>query len=348
MALSSFAVFACIAGILAFKVQDSPDSVLVINLTNYYNSQYYGNFSLGSPPQNFTVVFATSSSGSWISSTDCTSPFCLLHENFNYTASSSVVLYPTENYDDLIFDRDIVGYLATDNARIGCSPLLKGFTFLLSDVVENYPVNSALYDGVIGLAASENYDGNFPTFIEFLYLQGLISQRTFSIYYSVSGNFQSMLIIGGYDSTLYSGNITSISNEGKGSVWQLNVTSITVAGFNVPMSTNTAVIDSSQTGLVFPSSMQAFLQKYTAVNNNCSNKLILPALVFTINGTAFTIGHDDYVIQVESEGSKSCSTTIYSNIGVDSSTIVLGDSFLKAYYSYYDLEAGLMSFAKAN
>ncbi|XP_013911572.1 PREDICTED: cathepsin E-like [Thamnophis sirtalis] len=58
-------------------------------LHNYMNAQYYGEVSIGTPPQKFSVILDTGSADFWIPSIYCMSDACLKHNKFESFLSHS-------------------------------------------------------------------------------------------------------------------------------------------------------------------------------------------------------------------------------------------------------------------
>ena len=58
-------------------------------ITNFLDAQYYGEISIGTPPQNFQVIFDTGSTNLWIPSNRCWSEPCWTHNTYKSEKSST-------------------------------------------------------------------------------------------------------------------------------------------------------------------------------------------------------------------------------------------------------------------
>ncbi|XP_006144715.1 napsin-A-like isoform X2 [Tupaia chinensis] len=157
---------------------DKPGSV---PLSNFMDVQYFGEIGLGTPPQNFSVVFDTGSSNLWVPSKRCHffSVPCWFHHRFDSNASSSFHPNGTKFAIDYGSGR-LVGILSEDKLTIG--GLGAAVTFGEALWQPSLVFTFAHFDGILGLG--------FPTLavegvqppLDSLVAQGLLQKPVFSFY----------------------------------------------------------------------------------------------------------------------------------------------------------------------
>lgn len=63
-----------------------------VTISEFEDAQFYGPITLGTPPQNFNVIFDTGSSNLWVPNTNCSVLSCGLHARFDSSKSSTFVV----------------------------------------------------------------------------------------------------------------------------------------------------------------------------------------------------------------------------------------------------------------
>ncbi|KAH0618892.1 hypothetical protein JD844_018416 [Phrynosoma platyrhinos] len=272
-------------------------------LLNYFDVEYFGEIYIGTPPQNFTVLFDTGSSNLWVPSVYCASKAC--------------------------------GITVT-NQQFAESVSEPGNTFL-----------DAEFDGILGLAyPSLAVDGVTPVFDNMM-AQNLVELPLFSVYLnrnpdsSVGGE----LIFGGYDPSLFSGNLNWIPVTKKG-YWQILLDNIQVGGTIAFCAEGCqAIVDTGTSLITGPSEDIKQMQNLIGAQPvdgeyavECNNLNVMPSVTFTLNGIPFSLNPEAYTIMENNDGMQQCTSGFQ---GLDMHTAggplwILGDVFIGQYYSVFD------------
>ncbi|XP_012518183.1 PREDICTED: pepsin A [Propithecus coquereli] len=309
-------------------------------LENYLDTEYFGTIGIGTPTQDFTVVFDTGSSNLWVPSIYCSSAACTDHNRFNpedsstyeATSQSISITYGTGSMTGILgYDTVHVGGISDTNQIFGLSESEPG-SFLYY----------APFDGILGLAyPSISASGATPVF-DNIWDQGLVSEDLFSVFLSSDDKSGSVVIFGGIDSSYYTGELhwVPVSYEG---YWQITVDSITMDGETIACSEGCqAIVDTGTSLLTGPTSAIANIQSYIGASEDsdglmavsCSSVDSLPKIIFTINGVQYPLPASAYIL--EEDG---ICTSGFEGMDVSTSTgelWILGDVFIRQYYTVFD------------
>ncbi|KAF9282792.1 hypothetical protein BGZ68_005750 [Mortierella alpina] len=178
---------------------------------------HYGEISIGTPPQNFRVLFDTGSSAFvWVPDSDCRSNACQNHHKFDKSISTSYEdtddTWKTEHADSSALS----GVLGSDFVVVDGVKVRQ--TFGLALKVSDQYVNLS-FDGVFGLGAAAEVPGsNIATFMKTVIDERVIFDPVFSIYfpsYRRGADAKGEIVIGGIDTTRYIDDLTYVNTVNK-------------------------------------------------------------------------------------------------------------------------------------
>ncbi|KAF6738466.1 Cathepsin E-A [Oryzias melastigma] len=324
---------------------------------NFMDAQYYGEISLGTPEQNFSVIFDTGSSDLWVPSSYCVSQACAFHRRFKAFKSSSF------HHDGRTFgihygSGHLLGVMGKDTLRIGNLTILNQ-EFGESVYEPGSTFVTAKFDGVLGLAYPSLAEiiGN-PVFDNML-AQKILDEPVFSFYLSSTGKGvpEGELLLGGTDESLYIGPINWVPVSIKG-YWQIRMDSVSVQGVSSLCRRGCEAIVDTGTSLIAgpPREVLKLHQLIGATPTNfgdfvvdCARLSSLPHVTFVLGGVEYTLTSEHY-IRKETFGSRDLCFTGFMAAEIfsaEGALWILGDVFLTQYYTIFDKGQDRVGFARA-
>uniref|UniRef100_A0A8D2CR84 Gastricsin n=1 Tax=Sciurus vulgaris TaxID=55149 RepID=A0A8D2CR84_SCIVU len=340
----------------AQKYRFSDFSVLYEPMT-YMDAAYFGEISIGTPPQNFLVLFDTGSSNLWVPSVYCQSLACTTHPRFNPSQSSTFstngqtfsLQYGTGSLTGFFgYDTLTVSSIQVPNQEFGLSEKEPGTNFVY-----------AQFDGIMGLAYPALSMGGATTALQGMLRVEALSSPIFSVYLKGSED-GGAVIFGGVDDNLYTGEVSwaPVTRE---LYWQIGIEDVdseTEASGWCSQGCQ-AMVDTGTSLLVVPKKhLSALLQTIGAQEDEYGQVGVtrmspiqestnLPTFTFVINGVQFPLKPSSYILNQE-DG--------YCSVGLESIDLsleggqpfwILGDVFLRSYYSIFDMANNRVGFATA-
>ncbi|KXG48895.1 Peptidase A1 [Penicillium griseofulvum] len=330
----------------------NPASGHDVLVDNFLNAQYFSEISIGTPPQTFKVVLDTGSSNLWVPSSQCSSIACFLHTKYDSSSSSTYEKNGTE-FEIRYGSGSLSGFVSRDTLQIG-DIKIKGQDFAEATNEPGLAFAFGRFDGILGLGYDTiSVNKMVPPFYHMIN-QKLVDEPVFAFYLGDANKDgdNSEATFGGIDKNHYTGELIKIPLRRK-AYWEVELNSIAL-GDNVAELENTGVILDTGTSLIaLPSTMAELLNKEIGATKGftgqysveCNKRDSLPDLTFTLGGHKFTIGPYDYTLEVQG----SC---ISSFMGMDfpepvGPLAILGDAFLRRWYSVYDVGNNAVGLAKA-
>ncbi|XP_062451261.1 embryonic pepsinogen-like [Rhea pennata] len=272
-------------------------------LLNSLDVEYYGTISIGTPPQEFTVVFDTGSSNLWVPSVCCSSPACQNHQTFNPSNSSTYkstsqslsIQYGTGSMEGVVgSDTVTVASLVDTNQLFSLSATEPGKFFIFIK-----------FDGILGLGYPSLATSEIMPVIHNMMKEGLVEQNLFSIYLSQETT-GSVVTFGGVDESYFTSPINWIPVSYQG-YWQISMDGVIVDGQEVACSGGCpAIVDTGTSFVAGPSSGIGNIQSaigatpgtYGQYDVNCNYIGAMPDVVFVISGVQYPVSASAYTEQL--------------------------------------------------
>ena len=287
----------------------------------------------------------------WVPSSECGSIACYLHTKYDSSASSTFKKNGTK-FEIRYGSGSLSGFVSQDVMTIGD---LKVKDQLFAEATEEPGLAFAFgrFDGILGLGYDTISVNKIPPPFYNMVEEGLLDEPVFAFYLGDTANGEedeSEVIFGGVNKDHYTGKMTNIPLRRK-AYWEVDLDAITFGKDTAELDNTGVILDTGTSLIALPSTLAELLNKQMGAKKGyngqytveCDKRDSLPDMSFTLSGYNFTITPYDYILEVQG----SC---ISSFMGMDfpepvGPLAILGDAFLRKWYSVYDLGKGTVGLA---
>mmetsp|Transcript_48670 Transcript_48670/g.71116 ORF Transcript_48670/g.71116 Transcript_48670/m.71116 type:complete len:556 (+) Transcript_48670:50-1717(+) len=334
-------------------------------LTDYFNNQYVGQIGLGEPAQTLSVVFDTGSSDLWIPGRGCSQ--CGDHATFDKTRSLTYSMIVDSSEEPRPFEVDygsgkVTGYRAMDNLDVGglqCEGVYFGEVTYEDELIRKF-----IMDGIAGLGFRGLAMVTKPTILELVFQQNPTVPEVFSVYLSNNPRDHdkpSHLWFGGYDLSIVSENATwhytpvIRRSYGDFKYWTVKMYGLQVlsnGGLDVKADMCSsgcyAIVDTGTSGIAIPELYYYEVVNYITEGLHCRGITCYNVQVSDFPDLTFYLAPDNE-LPLRAADYVTCSRwgecvfKIQPSYG--GAYWILGDVFMEAYYTLFDVENMRVGFA---
>lgn len=331
-----------------------------IDLVNHASYMYTGKIQVGSAKQSFGVVFDTGSSDTWVYSSRVPPPHVDYIHYFDNSKSKS--------YKDLHKPIQMnygkgycSGTLASDSVYLGGLQATNQTFAEVTKFSEDWLSEALPFDGILGLGDRTLAVSTAPTVLDTLKESGVIDQRIFSFYLQPDPVLRdgSVFILGEVDHRYTPKGIVwtdIIPNKPDYPIeWRIPINKMLIDRIDLDYCDSnqcTGLVDTgtSDVGIPLPifKTILTYIQSKRPDCQDVPNQGIkctsrdlsnLPEFSFVFGDTTLSLSPENYMIT-------SGSQTILSLMSIDSDFFILGDPFIKTYYTVFDMNQSRIGFSK--
>merc|ERR1712159_224173 len=317
-------------------------------INDFQNAQYYGTATVGTPPQSFNVIFDTGSSNLWVPNHKVGLAGLLKHK---YDSSKSSTYQANGTKFQIMYGSGPVsGIWSEDTVTMGNLPIKQqAFAEVENAGGLGLAYGIGKFGGILGLGWDAISVDGVTTPFHNLVNSGELAAPQFAFY--LGNDADGTHVLGGTDSSHYTGDFSYVPLA-KEDYWRVALDDVKMSGAS-QSSTKSAIVDSGTSLLAGPKADVAKIAKIVGATLilgkeytiDCSKVSTAPDLTFPLGGKDYTCAAKDYVIQ-------SGSTCLFAMMGIDvpaphGPLWILGDVFMRKYYTVFDWGNKRLGFATA-
>ncbi|XP_018432308.1 PREDICTED: renin isoform X1 [Nanorana parkeri] len=335
---------------------DSKNKTLPTFLTNYLDTQYFGEISIGTPPQTFKVVFDTGSANLWVPSHHCSPLYsaCVSHERYDSSQSYTYVENGT-GFSIQYESGRVRGFLSKDVVVVASIPVIQ--VFAEATALPAFPFIFAHFDGVLGMGFPSQAIDNIPPVFDQILLQKILEEDVFSVYYSRDAESSpgGQIFFGGSDPSYYSGTFHYFSLKKQG-FWQIQMKGVSAGTeFLLCKEECTVAVDTGAAYITGPASSVSVLMKAIGATQlpegeyvvDCDKISQLPDISFHIGDQEYPLKGSTYVLRQSHFGEEVCYVA-FMGLDIPPPTgpmWIFGATFIGQYYTEFDRRNNRIGFA---
>jgi len=201
-------------------------------------SEYYGRIEIGSPPQEFLVVFDTGSGNLVIPSKQCTDEACISHKQFDVSKSRTATEIAFADSPDKPVDkggdRDVVtitfgtgemsGVFVKDRICVGNICAVSNFVTATEESEE--PFSLVPFDGIFGLSLPQMSEADSFNVVDMMIRDRVLKQNLFSVFFG-TGSEDSEISFGEYKQERMASDLFWVPVSTPG-YWQVEIQDLTL------------------------------------------------------------------------------------------------------------------------
>uniref|UniRef100_A0A8C2S229 Peptidase A1 domain-containing protein n=1 Tax=Capra hircus TaxID=9925 RepID=A0A8C2S229_CAPHI len=300
-------------------------NLTTLPLRNIMDMLHMGTITIGTPPQEFQVVFDTGSSLLWVPSVSCKSSTCCEYRHpLSGPSFTCLATLPTSHiYKWQQSSLPQIGDLVSTDQLFGLS-------------IEEYGFQGLPFDGILGL----NYPniscpGVIPVF-DNLMKQGAVAEPVFAFYLNKSKQEGSVVMFGGVDQRYYEGELNWIPLIKLGS-WTIHMDRISMRREVIACSDGCeAIVDTGTSAIRGPRRLINNIQKLIGAKPRGSQVGSCPSVTPSFHTQEGSPGPTSQPLSLTDSRGRCYSTFKEHTVSSSTETWILGDVFLRMYFTVFD------------